>query len=95
MTYWRRGLLCNVLNPKVALYFAVVVAPFLAGNRPVWWTAALWAILVGEGLLLWGLWVWLLQFKPIRGSYDKAAKSIDAGFGVGLIALAVVLVVRG
>lgn len=95
MTYWRRGLLCNVLNPKVALYFAVVVAPFLAGDRPAWWAVVLWAILVGEGLVLWVLWVWLLQFKPIRGGYQKAAKWIDAVFGAGLISLAVVLVVRG
>lgn len=95
MTYWRRGLLCNILNPKVALYFAVVVAPFLAGDRPPWWPGVLWVILVGEGLVLWGLWVWLLQFKPIRSRYDMAAKWIDAIFGIGLIALAVVLVVRG
>ena len=93
--YWRRGLLCNVLNPKVALFFAGVVAPFLAGDRPTWWPAVLWVILVGEGLLLWGLWVWVLQFKPIRGGYQKAAKWIDAVFGLGLLALAVVLVLQG
>jgi threonine efflux protein len=92
MAFWRRGLFCNLLNPKVALFFAGVVAPFLAGDRPAWWPALLWTILVGEGLILWGLWVWVLQFQPIRGGYEKAGKWIDAAFGVGLISLAVALV---
>ncbi len=95
MACWRRGLLCNVLNLKVALFFAGVMAPFLEGDRPAWWPLLLWVILVGEGLLLWALWVWVLQFKPIRSGYLKAGKWIDAVFGVGLIALAVVLAVRG
>lgn len=88
-----RGLLCNLLNPKVVLFFAGVVAPFLGEDRPGWWPYALWVIIVGEGLLLWGTWVWILQFRPFREGYAKAAKWIDAVFGVGLLALAVVLVV--
>jgi len=92
MLHWRRGLLCNILNPKVALYFAVVVAPFLAGDRPSWWPGALWLILVGEGLLLWMAWVWVLQFRPIRAGYEKAGKWIDAAFGLALLTLAVLLV---
>jgi threonine efflux protein len=91
-SFYVRGLLCNLLNPKVLLFFAGVVSPFLRGERPDWWPYVLWAILVGEGLLLWGAWVWLLQWKPIRGRYEKAASWIDGAFGLGLIALAVVLV---
>lgn len=92
LVHWRRGLLCNILNPKVALYFAVVVTPFLSGERPRWWPGVLWMILVGEGLLLWMVWVWVLQFRPIRVGYELAGKWIDAFFGVALLALAVLLV---
>lgn len=88
-----RGFLCNVLNPKVALFFAGVAAPFLDGDRPGWWPAVLWGILAGEGLILWSLWVWILQFPPFRDGYRKAAKWIDAAFGLGLLVLAVVLVI--
>lgn len=91
--HFRRGLLCNILNPKVALYFAVVVTPFLAGDRPAWWPGALWLILVGEGLLLWMSWVWVLQFRPIRDRYLKAGKWIDATFSLALLALAGMLVI--
>lgn len=92
-SFYRRGLWCNLLNPKVLLFFAGVVAPFLVGDRPAWWPYALWAILVGEGLLLWGAWVWLLQYQPIRTRYRQAAKWIDAAFGIGLLTLAVALLV--
>ncbi len=92
-SFYVRGLLCNLLNPKVLLFFAGVVAPFLRGDRPEWWPYALWVILVGQGLLLWGAWVCVLQWGPIRGRYEKAAGWIDGVFGVGLIVLAVVLVV--
>ena len=88
-----RGLLCNILNPKVLLFFAGVVAPFLNGDRPEWWPAALWGILVGEGLILWSLWVWVLQFPVFKNGYRKAEKWIDAAFGIGLLALATLLVV--
>jgi len=46
-----RGLFCNLLNPKVLVFFASVVAPFLTGGRPDWWSAALWIIIIGEGVL--------------------------------------------
>ena len=89
-----RGLLCNLLNPKAALFFAGVVAPFLAGERPLWWPAALWGIIVFQGMVLWGLWVAVLQSPPIRNGYGRAARWIDAAFGAGLLALAVTVALR-
>ena len=91
--WYLRGLFCNLLNPKAALFFAGIVAPFLEGARPPWWPLALGAILIGEAMLLWGLWVQILQHRHIRAAYGKAALWIDLAFGLGLIALAVLLVV--
>jgi threonine efflux protein len=45
-----RGLLCNLLNPKAALFLAAVCAPFLSGNHPAWWPYAIWGIIVGLGM---------------------------------------------
>lgn len=83
-----RGLICNLLNPKAVLFLAAVSAPFLAGDRPVWWPAAIWAVVVFQGCVLWALWARLLQWHPLRSRYERAAKWIDATFAIALVALA-------
>jgi len=89
MQAFRRGLLCNLLNPKVALFLAAVAAPFLSGGREAWWPVAAWLIIVVEGFVLWVAWAWVLQLRPARRVYQKAARWIDAAFGVVLCLLAV------
>ena len=59
-----RGLLCNLLNPKVLVFFAAGTAPFLAGERPAWWAPAIWMIVVVQGFTLWSLWALVLQARP-------------------------------
>lgn len=90
-----RGLLCNLLNPKVLVFLAAVTAPFLAGDRPGWWAAAIWGIVVVQGWLLWSLWAMLLQWRPIRAGYRRAGPWIDGTFGLALAGLAVALLVGG
>jgi threonine/homoserine/homoserine lactone efflux protein len=89
---YRRGLLCNLLNPKVALFLAAAAAPFLQGDRPAWWPAGLWAVIVIEGFLLWSLWAWVLQSPPIRAGYRRVGPWLDLGFATALAGLAIVLV---
>ncbi len=84
-----RGLICNLLNPKAALFLAAVSAPFLAGPREPWWPAAVWCVVVFQAALLWALWARLLQWRPLRWRYERAAKWIDAAFALALAALAV------
>lgn len=88
-----RGLLCNLFNPKVPLFLAAVCAPFLAGNHPAWWPGAIWGVVVGLGIGLWSLWVVMLQWRPLRARYERAAGWIDGIFGVALAALAVRLMI--
>lgn len=90
-----RGLLCNLLNPKVLVFFAAGTAPFLVGERPAWWPGAIWAIVVIQGCTLWSLWAMLLQWRPLRAAYRKAGPWIDAVFGAALVVLAVLLLVDG
>ena len=89
-----QGLLCNLFNPKVVVFLAAVVAPFLSGDRPDWWPWALWLIIVFEGLTLWALWAMVLQIRVIREGYRKAGPWITLGFGLVLLGLAVGLVAR-
>ena len=88
-----RGLLCNLLNPKAAIFLAAVCAPFLKGGHPEWWPFAIWGIVVGQGFILWSLWAWLLQWRPLRSRYERAARWIDGAFGIALVALAMRLIV--
>ncbi|NQW99212.1 LysE family transporter [bacterium] len=84
-----RGLFCNLLNPKAALFLAAVSAPFLRGVRPEWWPFAIAGIVVGQAAILWSLWACLLQWSPLRSRYEPSAKWVDAAFGLALGALAV------
>jgi threonine efflux protein len=88
-----RGLLCNLLNPKVVLVLAAVCAPFLKGSRPDWWPLALWGIVVGQGCLLWSLWARLLQWRSLRERYQRAQRLIDGAFALALVTLAIGLAV--
>lgn len=84
-----RGLFCNLSNPKAAIFIAAVSAPFLRGVHANWWPFVLVAIVVGQGALLWSMWAYLLQWKPLRSRYDRAAKWIDLTFAVALLGIAI------
>lgn len=91
---WKRGLLCNLLNPKVAVFLAGVTAPFLSiQSPPSAWPLILWLTIIFEGLLLWCLWANVLQWGQIKMRYLKAAHWFDLAFGVVLLLLAVFLLV--
>lgn len=87
-----QGLSCNLLNPKAAVFLAAVGAPFLRGDHPAWWPAALGGIVVVQSAVLWSLWAWFLQWPPLATSYRKLERWIDCVFASVLIALAVSLV---
>ncbi len=92
-TSWKRGLLCNLLNPKVAVFLAGVTAPFLAiQDSPDKWPLVLWLTIVLEGVILWCAWVFLLQAPVIRERYLRVAHWFDLAFGVMLLGLAVMVV---
>lgn len=88
-----RGLFCNLCNPKAAIFIAAVSAPFLREVHADWWPFVLVAIVVGQGALLWALWAYLLQWKPLRSRYDHAAKWIDLTFAMALLAIAIRLLI--
>ena len=84
-----RGLFCNLLNPKVLVFLASVVAPFLSEGQPPWWPVALWITIVVEGVILWFLWVWLLQVPKIRQAYLRVGRQLDLVFALVLVLLAI------
>ena len=90
---WKRGLFCNLLNLKVAVFLAGVTAPFLSiSSAPSGWPLILWLTIVLEGVILWCLWAWALQLPAIKMRYLKAAHWFDLAFGAALLIVAGMLV---
>ena len=88
-----RGLFCNLANPKVAIFLAAICTPFLETSHASWFPAALWAIIVIQGGVLWSLWAVILQTRGARSIYQKHARRIDVAFAATLAILAAWLVV--
>lgn len=88
-TAWRRGLLCNLLNPKAAFAISAMTLPFLKVGSGTAWSAALFSVIVLQAWVLWSLWVVLLQMPKVSALYLRAGRVLDAIFGWALVALAV------
>jgi len=85
---YRRGLVTNLLNPKVVVFFASLVAGFTSGEAMGWWSVAMAAVIVIEGLVLWGLWVLILQSRRVRDRYFAARRWINGCFALLLFLVA-------
>ncbi len=84
-----QGFLTNLTNAKAILFLATVVISWL-GITPSWErkTAAA-AIILGQALLFWSLFVIALQHPLVRGGWKRAARPLNLLFGlaIGLLGL--------
>ncbi len=87
-----RGFLCNILNPKAALFLCALCERFSLGERPGWWPYALWATITGFGIGLWSLWSLILQWEPVRNGYRSKAAWIEILFAAALAVLGLRLI---
>ena len=85
------GFLCNVLNPKSALFFLSIFSQFIGSNTPNWMR---W-IYGGEIILAVGLWFILLAIlisnNYFRRFYQQYMHWFDRGLGAILIVFAVAI----
>ena len=90
-----QGFLCNILNPKCTLFICgLAIGPLEQfGSSYAWYAPALVLVLTGSGLLGWGMWSALLQWRPVRYFYLRHTTAIDAVFAIllGIFALALLL----
>lgn len=90
-----QGFLTNLTNAKAVLFLATVVLAWLgttpSGNRK----AAAAAIILGQALLFWSLFVLALQHPVIRRGWHHSARPLHLLFGFGLLALGLRALIDG
>jgi len=84
-----QGLVTNLLNPKAVIFLASVLAAMLGPEPSVVRKVGFWLIVVGQALVFWSLFVWLLQRPAVQRAYLGAERVWNGGFGLALGLVAV------
>ncbi|MED4059700.1 LysE family translocator [Priestia megaterium] len=89
---FREGFICNVLNPKAALFFLSIFSQFISADTDSWMR---W-IYGTEIIIAVGLWFTFLStvisYQKFRDFYDKYSHWFDRCLGVILIYFAIFIV---
>lgn len=83
-----QGLLTNLLNPKAVIFISSILTQFLSPESPL---SAKWiyaAIIIGQALVFWALFVELLQIPKIRRAFLRYQRPFNLVFAALLILLA-------
>ncbi len=91
---WLQGLITNLLNPKAALFLLGVLAACIGPDSTAAHKFGYAAIILGQALVFWSLFIWLLQRPPVRRLYLDAQRLLNLLFGLGLAVLAVMSLLR-
>ena len=90
-----QGLITNLLNPKAAVFLLSVLAAGIERDPSVTRKLILAAIIVGQALVFWSLFVWLLQRPVVRRHYRNSERALNLLFGLGLAGLAIAAIIGG
>lgn len=82
-----QGLLTNLTNLKAILFLATVMLAWLGENDGWSRKGAAAAIILGQALLFWSLFVLALQHPVVRRGWHRTARPLHLIFGLGLILL--------
>ena len=89
-----QGLITNLLNPKAALFLVSVLAAWTARDGSTANKFALTGIILGQALVFWSLFVWLLKRPVIRRRYLRSERVLNSIFGLGLAIIAAAALLR-
>jgi len=80
-----QGFVTNITNPKVFIFFAGILAAWLTPESPPSKKLVLGAVIVGEALVLWSLFVLLLKWRPVAKCYARLGPWLEVAFGILLL----------
>ncbi len=81
------GLLCNLLNPKLAIFLLSLFTQFLSTEAPINQRIGVAVVFVGENFVYWPLLVLLLQADRMRQLLHRGQVHVERVCGGLLIAL--------
>jgi threonine/homoserine/homoserine lactone efflux protein len=84
-----QGLITNLLNPKAVAFLLGVLTVSAGPGSSTSRKLGFAAIIVGQALVFWSLFVYLLKRPAVRRRYLAAERTLNLVFGAGLAALAV------
>jgi threonine efflux protein len=89
-----QGLITNLLNPKAVLFILSVLTVNLGEDSGPARRLGFAGIIVGQALVFWSLFVWLLKRPAVRRRYLSWERPLNFLFGLGLAGWAVMAFVR-
>jgi threonine/homoserine/homoserine lactone efflux protein len=89
-----QGLITNLLNPKAVLFLLSVLTANIGPDSSLSRKLAFGSIIIGQALVFWSLFVWLLKRPPVRALYLASERPLNLLFGLGLAFWAVTAFVR-
>lgn len=92
---FRQGVLTNLSNPKVVVYFSAIMAPLMPTGAPLWFSLLLIVLIVAEVVLLQGLIAVTVSTEKIKRRLLGASAYIDGGAAVLFGIFAITLLVEG
>ncbi|MBT9450539.1 LysE family translocator [Akkermansia glycaniphila] len=87
-SFFRDGLVSNVLNPKVTFFLLSLATPLLRRHDEPWFPWVMGLAMVVPAACGWMLWSGLLQFPVLRACYVRHTRGIEMVFAVLLAVFA-------
>jgi RhtB (resistance to homoserine/threonine) family protein len=97
MTFFKaysEGVLCNALNPKLAIFLLSLFTQFVSVDATIGEKGIVAGIFVGESLLYWPLLVIFLQSSWVRKFFLRSQQFLSKIFGALLISLGLSVLLR-
>ena len=91
----RQGILTNLSNPKVVVYFSAIMAPLMPTHAPVWFSLLLIVLIVGQVVLLHGVVALTVSSERIKHRLLGAGAYIDAAAFLIFTIFAISLLIQG
>lgn len=87
-TAFFQGLVTNLSNVKAMIFLGTIVLTWLGNEPGLTRKIGCFAIVIGQAVLFWSLFVLALQLPQVRRGWDRLQRPLTALFGVSLLFLA-------
>lgn len=93
--YFRRGLISDLSNPQIILFFISIFSTTLNANTPLWTKIVIWLGIVTASLIWRVILCQTFSLSSVRRTYSRIHKVVGKIVGLILGALALKLIIQG